>query len=499
MKVKLLGALDYKKLKEYLKDKIDNSEEIIEYIEYLEKLRRSEIVATSGRLSRYPGSVFEILETIENKTFAENVKFIKNVTKMGHDSITDHDYCIFAIKDVSPVVEQTIIAERFSSFTIKSRREVDFSTVGYYTPDFHSESKEIIENNEEVKKEYQEHMNYLFDEYTKFTEYGINKEDARFILPYSYHSNIIMGIDAHTVKDMIIKLTKTKYSRIQELKEFGEKLYEIAKVDFPYIIDAIDRAPIKDEDAVDKYLSKTIEKDNYQIIDKTKLLNHSSNIDDTILIAAIMRRYQYNFEKAKDVYEKAQIKYIDFKENLMKKIAYESDKLELTQVNFQFQIPISFAVLTHLTRHRTHSIVVPDFSPTVDLKQYKIPPQIKRVLEDEYHEIFKKNKKMYEHFKNDYKIRDEDLVYFTLSGNMVNILTNMNGKTLEHILGLRECNKTQWETKIIAHDMHAEINKLTDAQIFSTILGAKCMTQGYCPEGKESCGKILSLKNQKEV
>jgi hypothetical protein len=29
-------------------------------------------------------------------------------------------------------------------------------------------------------------------------------------------------------------------------------------------------------------------------------------------------------------------------------------KQELSQVNFDFQIPVSFAILTHLTRHRTH-------------------------------------------------------------------------------------------------------------------------------------------------
>lgn len=497
MKIELLGALDYVKLKEYLSDKVDNSDEIVSFIKGLEIERRTGFVATAGRLSRFPGNVFEILNTIEKKSFDKNIEFVKMVTTMGHDSITDHDYCVFALQDVSSVIEQTIIAERFSSFTIKSRREVDFSKVGFYTPDFHDENGNLIKNNEAVKQEYKNYMNTLFKKYEYFTKMGISKEDARFVLPYSYNSNIIMGVDAHTLKDMIIKFTKTKYSKIQEIKEFGDNLYEIAKVNMPYIIDGILKTVNKETDFVDDYLKSKIDRVDYEIIEKPKLINHSTKIDDSILISAIMRRYQYDYNKASQIYNTACNLYPKFKDELMRKIVFDGDKLELTQVSFEFQIPLSFAVLTHLTRHRTHHIIVPDFVPVVDLMQYKIPPKFKGTLKDELNDTFKKNKKMYDHFKHDYGIRDEDLVYFTLSGNMVNIVTNMDGKTVEHILGLRQCNKAQWETRKMANDMHEEIKKLDSAKAFSSILGATCETQGYCKEGKESCGKILTLQKNK--
>ena len=158
---------------------------------------------------------------------------------------------------------------------------------------------------------------------------------------------------------------------------------------------------------------------------------------------------------------------------------------------------MSYAILTHLTRHRTHDIIVPDFVPNPDLMQYKTPPTIKKEHEDEYNNIFYQNQAMYEHFKNDYGIREEDLVYFTLSGNLINVITNMNGKTLEHILRLRECNKAQWETRQMAYGMHKEIKALDDAKIFEQILGSTCITQGICNEGKECCGKVYTLKNKK--
>ncbi|MCI8331005.1 MAG: hypothetical protein HFE04_02755, partial [Bacilli bacterium] len=143
MKVELIGPLDYKKLEEYLKELGKTSEEIDELIEYIKELtkkRKAEIVSSAGLLSKFSGSVSEVLKELESKTYDQNIKTIKRICKMGHDSITDHDYCVFKLENVTSIIEQIIIEERFSSFTIKSRREVDFSQSGFYVPKFRDES-----------------------------------------------------------------------------------------------------------------------------------------------------------------------------------------------------------------------------------------------------------------------------------------------------------------------------------------------------------------------
>lgn len=496
MTIKLMGALDYAKLNQLLSEEGLDADKICEIVEQLEKEGRIRKVATAGRLSRNPGSVFSTLELTDSKTYQQNIKFAQNVIEMGHDSITDHDYLVFAIKDVSPVIEQTIIAERFSSFTIKSRREVDFSKVGYYIPNFRHSDGTILENNEEVQELYKKHMNSLFEEYSNLVDQGISKEDARFVLPYCYHSNIIMGIDAHTLKDMIIKYTKTHLSKIQELKEFGETLKAIAKENVPYIIPEIDKTPYNDVDKVHEYLERKMKIERYQVLDKPVLLNHSKQIDKTILVAAFMHRYQYDVETANKRYEKLVEEDPSFQEDLMKLIAFSSDASELKQVNFQFQVPLSFAVLTHLTRHRTHHLLVPEFNGNIDLAQYKVPPKIASTCLEEYENVFQNNIDVRDYLKERYDICDEDLIYFVLSGNLVNALTNIDGWTLKHILGLRECTKAQWETRAMAINMHKEIDKLEDATLYSKILGSTCMTQGFCKEGKESCGKLKVLEKK---
>lgn len=502
MEIKLLGALDYKKVESLLEEKITNEkerEDLLQAIKEIEIARRSEIVSSAGRLSRAAGTVLDIVGLSESKTLEQNINFANRVIGMGHDSISDHDYCVFAIKDVSPIVEQTIIEERFASFTIKSRREADFSQVGFYVPDFHDENGNILPNNEKLKEEYKEHMQMLFQTYITLKDMNIPIEDARFILPYCYHSNILMGMDAHSVKKLIVKLTKTKYRNITELREFGEKLYEIVQEQMPYIVPEIDKVKIEEIDSSEEYINQTVPKELHRVEDKTKLLSSSSkNIDDTILISAIMRRYHYDRNHAEKVYQEACKQNPNFKKELMKKIAFESDGLELTQVNFQFETALSLAILTHLTRHRTHDIITPDFVPNLDITNYKTPPKIasKQEALEIYNDVYALNKTVYDHFKEN-GVREEDLVYFTLAGTLTNVLTNMDGKTLKHILGLRECTKAQWETRQMANAMHQGVKELPGTEAFETILGPTCVTQGICNEGKECCGRVYTLQKKK--
>ena len=99
-------------------------------------------VAGAGKLSRFPGNVEEVINSCND--YEENLKLIKRIIKMGHKSIIEHDYLVFALNDVTPIVEQTLIGYRLTSFTVKSRREVDFRTVGFYVPEFRNENNEIV-------------------------------------------------------------------------------------------------------------------------------------------------------------------------------------------------------------------------------------------------------------------------------------------------------------------------------------------------------------------
>ena len=147
MKIELLGG--------YTKEELES------------RVRR---IASAGKLSRFPGNVFEVVQSCNDTE--KNIKLIKRIIGMGHKSIIEHDYLVFALCDVTPIVEQTIIGYRLTSFTIKSRREVDFRNVGFYIPEFRDKNGNVHKNNDILKEKYSKHMKYLFNTYGDIVDHG---------------------------------------------------------------------------------------------------------------------------------------------------------------------------------------------------------------------------------------------------------------------------------------------------------------------------------------
>lgn len=455
------------------------------------------ICASAGKLSRMKGTVYDAYESMSDPEKAE--RFVRRVIGMGHTATIDHDYMVFAISGVSPVVEQTIIEERFSSFTIKSRREVDFSNPVFYVPNFYDNNGNLLDNNEELKNKYINHMNSLFENYSSFVERGIPKEDARFVLPYCFHSEIIMGLDGTSLARMINSLTRGKLSNITELREFGNSLLEIAKVRAPYI-DCLINNEVKNYSCVEEILFNSNIKVSSDKVDSPVLINSTPNIDQTLFVNALARKYNISIKNATKVYEEEIKGNCELEKILMKAIFMEEEHDDLRQVNMRFNFSIPFAILTHLTRHRRLSLTIPQFVPNVDLTNYMVPPSIERNnYTDEFEEIFKFNNQVYLEFK-EAGVREEDLVYFVLGGVNSNIVLNCDGEALRWLCRLRECIKAQWCVRNIVTKMHEEIGNLDGNKYFSENLGPDCVVHHFCGEGKESCGRIDAiLKRERKL
>lgn len=448
---------------------------------------RIQRVAAAGKLSRFNGNVFEVLDSCND--FESNLKLIKRIIKMGHKSIIEHDYLVFALCDVTPIVEQTIIGNRLTSFTVKSRREVDFRTAGFYTPEFRNKNLEEHEKNEELKKKYNEHMQYLFNTYGEIVDKDVNVEDARFILPYCFHSNIIMGLDGRELEKLVISLRNGRLSRIQELKELGDRLYEIIKEEVPYLKVSLKNVENKDENQFE-YIESISKRPKIKILDKPKILSYTPNADDVVIKSNIMYHYQCSEEKADEILKEMIKKDENAKEKIMNNILHKEERRELEQVSFSFQIPISLSILTHLTRHRMHSLLVPEFIPMWDMKNYVTPVTVKNKANDIFQEAIEKNMKMFEEFK-DAGVAEEDLIYFYVGAQMLNVVTTMSARTLQWILRLRCCNKAQWQIRFIAQEIARKVSEV--APLIGKGLGPTCITDRYCGEGRECCGLIDKL------
>ena len=172
-----------------------------------------------------------------------------------------------------------------------------------------------------------------------------------------------------------------------------------------------------------------------------------------------MYHYQCSRECAREILENMIKNDKNAKEKMMYDIMHKEERRELEQVSFTFQIPISLSILTHLTRHRMHSLLIPEFLPMWNMKKLGV--------------------------------KEADLVYFYLGNQMVNVMTTMNARNIQWVCRLRCCNKAQWQIRFIANDMRKQVMEV--APLIGKGLGATCMTDRICNEGRECCGLIDKL------
>ena len=143
------------------------------------------LCAAGGRISTQPGDAIEIWN--HSQDAEKNSRLIQKVTRSGHNSVVEHACFHLAFQNVSVMVEQFMIEFRLASFTVKSRRYVDFSSAGYYMPEGLDEA---------LTQTYATHMEALFADYQYLIEHDVPKEDARFVLPYCFCSNFYCAVPA---------------------------------------------------------------------------------------------------------------------------------------------------------------------------------------------------------------------------------------------------------------------------------------------------------------
>ena len=86
------------------------------------------ICASAARISTTSGDAVEIFENARGSE--KNRTLIEKVLKSGHKSTLEHAVFTIALRDVSVLAEQFFIEHRLASFTVKSRRYVDFTGQG---------------------------------------------------------------------------------------------------------------------------------------------------------------------------------------------------------------------------------------------------------------------------------------------------------------------------------------------------------------------------------
>ena len=434
------------------------------------------ICASAARISTTEGDAIDIYEGSCDED--KNAKLIKKVLDSGHKSFIEHAYFTIAFCNVSAAFEQFLIEFRLASFTIKSRRYVDFGRMGYYVPS----------DLDPVQLEaYTSHMDYLFSEYNFLIESGIPKEDARFVLPYCFYSNFYCTVNA---RELIHILRAIRYGHGKGFAEFAhlaDSLVDQMKTLFPPFIDEIDFYNYPK----DLFLEYTDMQERNNAINpaahKVTLFASPDNPAESIANAYFRSRgyTQYFHSKGKKYHH-------DIDMVIQRIMSGKERSRELEQIYYTFLIDdITLSGITHIVRHRMQSILVPTLLRT-KTHCYILPRTISsnRKICARYADVFHKTADAVDSL-GFFGAQQAHKVYFCLSGNTLDIQTTINARELLVLCKLRCCARAQWEIRAIATEMLAQVRSHFP-ELFR-YFGPSCYVDKHCPEGKLSCGNMAEI------
>lgn len=145
---------------------------------------------------------------------------IERLKKSGHLSVFEHASFTFSLEGVSRVMTHQLVRHRIASYSQRSQRYVDESNFSCVIPP-------SIAENQEALKLYEEAVDKARSLYRKLCELGVDKEDARYIIPQAIESKIIVTMNA---RELLHFFTLRCCNRAQwEIREAAKRMLSLVK------------------------------------------------------------------------------------------------------------------------------------------------------------------------------------------------------------------------------------------------------------------------------
>ena len=422
------------------------------------------VVASCARISTQQGTALEIFDRGGDKE--KDLKLVGKVLSSGHKSVIEHQTVSIAFNNVSVLVEQFVIEFRLSSFTVKSRRYVDFSDAGYVVPEGMSPSVQAI---------YAERTEKLFGVYDRLMELGIPKEDARFVLPYGFRSNFFATMNARELILMVSAMLNGRGSVYPEIRMLGRQLKNQFDEMYPGVIDTELKNGRMEllEGGEGPVLAGSAKEPEVRIISEPK---------NAVVLLDTSMRFGRRFN--------------GFSEENMKQLMKDARPRELEILNYSFRIDnVSLACVTHFTRHRMLSLQLRHELSALCGGNYVLPASVAENPEALrlYSDAFESQAAAAEAARN-LGAENHQLAYFAMAGHTTSILISMNARELLLFAKLRSCSRAQWEIRGIARAMIELLNETESRPVFCGY-GPSCAITGRCPEGHMCCGHPVKIEN----
>lgn len=112
-------------------------------------------------------------------------RFIQKRVEEGHESIIEHSSASFEISGISRACSHQLVRHRLASYSQESQRYVDMSDPEWVVPP-------DVAANPEAMAIWEDSLRQTQEAYRQLRALGIQKEDARFLLPNAAATRLIM-------------------------------------------------------------------------------------------------------------------------------------------------------------------------------------------------------------------------------------------------------------------------------------------------------------------
>ena len=181
-------------------------------------------VAIAARLCYSKRSIEELKKEL---TPDKLEKFITRILRSGHHSVLEHASFTFGIEGISRVTTHQLIRHRLASYSQQSQRYTKLEDQSDFI------LPESIKQNDEFRDKFTRFSEHAFSLYHAMINSGIPVEDARYILPSSVKTRIIVTMNA---RELLHFFRLRGCLRAQwEIRELSVEMLKLSKKTAPVI------------------------------------------------------------------------------------------------------------------------------------------------------------------------------------------------------------------------------------------------------------------------
>lgn len=130
----------------------------------------------------------------EAHTVKQDESLVRSIIKSGHESVLEHAVFTFRLSGVSRCLTHQLVRHRMASYEEVSQRYVDVWDGFHYTiPGTIAKDKFLLSI-------YKEQMTNCQQAYRNLLESGVPEEDARYVLPGAWGTDIIVTMNARELR-----------------------------------------------------------------------------------------------------------------------------------------------------------------------------------------------------------------------------------------------------------------------------------------------------------